>query len=444
MEIVTCKFPARASAGKLGCTAKICDRSETSLAFDRAMCPIEPSSAADELKISAPDCQSDASELIDLLSKTYSFGLGYWNGERASRNGYLLKSNYDWKASRIGKLGSEIVTHFGIWRLQVRVGRARVWVAGIGAVATHDYYRKRGFLRTTANVALESLRSSDYDISLLFGIPNLYEKYGYRRAWTWLNATIETTQISTKAVPVRVERCRSAVRADLAALYNRENANLTGTAVRPTFPLGNPFIEPDAYLWKQNGEVTGFVFVGRAGTPFDVRSWAGDPEAILAVIKRLAMARGVSTVRFQWIHYLSKLSRFLRRQNCELKSEYRSSGGPIVRMISLERFVTRLRPELEDRLKKSHLSAWRGDVLLKSGDEAVTLRIDHGKIEIAAAGPAPNSISGGEAVAQLLFGADEPSEIVDEGGIQLRGHAEVLVPVLFPNEHPALSFWDRF
>jgi hypothetical protein len=96
------------------------------------MCPIEPSSAADELKISAPDCQSDASELIDLLSKTYSFGLGYWNGERASRNGYLLKSNYDWKASRIGKLGSAIVTHFGIWRLQVRVGRARVWVAGIG------------------------------------------------------------------------------------------------------------------------------------------------------------------------------------------------------------------------------------------------------------------------------------------------------------------------
>lgn len=38
----------------------------------------------------------------------------------------------------------------------------------------------------------------------------------------------------------------------------------------------------------------------------------------------------------------------------------------MVRMISLERCVTRLRPELEDRLKKSYLSAWRGDVLLKS------------------------------------------------------------------------------
>jgi len=33
--------------------------------------------------------------------------------------------NYDWNASRVGKLGSEIVSHFGIWKLQVRVGRAR-------------------------------------------------------------------------------------------------------------------------------------------------------------------------------------------------------------------------------------------------------------------------------------------------------------------------------
>jgi hypothetical protein len=116
----------------------------------------------------------------------------------------------------------------------------------------------------------------------------------------------------------------------------------------------------------------------------------------------------------------------------------------MVRIVSLQRFATRLRPELEDRLKKSYLSSWRGDVLLESGDEAVTLRIDHAKIEIAAAVSAPNSISGGEAVAQLLFGTDDPSETVEEGRLQLRGHAKVLVPVLFPNEHPALSFWDRF
>jgi uncharacterized protein YbaA (DUF1428 family) len=91
--------------------------------------------------------------------------------------------------------------------------------------------------------------------------------------------------------------------------------------------VGNPLIESDAYLRKQNQNVAGLVFVGPTGDTLDVRSWAGDPAGILAVVKRLARARGVSTVQFQWIHYQSKLSRFLRRQNSEFKSEYRARVG---------------------------------------------------------------------------------------------------------------------
>ena len=324
------------------------------------MTTIAPKGPEGELQISAPDSEKDADQLIDLICKTFAAGSGYWKGERICRHGYLLNSNYDWQASRVGKLSGEIITHFGIWRLQIRVGRARVWVAGIGSVTTRDHYRKRGFLRQTANVALNALRDSDYDISLLFGIPNLYEQFGYRRAWTGMNATIEVEQISTRAMVGRLEQCGSGARADLAALYNRENAILTGTAIRPVFPIGNPLVDSDAYLWKKNRRVAGFVFVGRTGNTLEVRSWAGDPEAILTVVTRLAKARGLGTVQFQWIHYRSELSRFLRRQNSEFKSEYRNSGGRMIRAISLQRF------------------------------------------------------------------------------------AKVLVPVLFPNENPALSFWDRF
>ncbi len=103
-----------------------------------------PPSSVAEFKITAPDRENDVPGLIDLLSKTFAVSAGYWQGERICRNGYLLNSNYDWKTSRIGKLGGEIITHFGIWRLLVRVGRARIRVAGIGSVATHDNYRKSG------------------------------------------------------------------------------------------------------------------------------------------------------------------------------------------------------------------------------------------------------------------------------------------------------------
>lgn len=208
-----------------------------------------PRGSAEDLQISAPDPGTDGPKLIDLLCKTFAVSAGYWQGERICRDGLLLNSNYDWNASRVGKLGSEIVSHFGIWKLQVRVGRARIRTAGIGSVATDGHYRKRGFLRQTANATLEALRDSDYEVSVLFGIPNFYE--------------------------------------------------------------------------------------------------------------------------------------------------------------------------------------------------AVTLRIKQGKIELLPGSRSENSISGGEAIAQLMFGTDDPQETIDSGGIRLRGQAKFLVPVLFPNEYPALSFWDR-
>ena len=141
-----------------------------------------PRGSAGELEIFAPDPENDCPKLIDLLCKTFPVRAGYWQGERICQNGYLLNSNYDWIASRVGKLGSEIVTHFGVWRLQIRVGRARILTAGIGSVATHGHHQKRGLLRQTANATLDALRDSDYDVSLLFGIPNFYEQFGYRRA----------------------------------------------------------------------------------------------------------------------------------------------------------------------------------------------------------------------------------------------------------------------
>ena len=95
-----------------------------------------PLSSDSDLQITAPDRKNDVPGLIDLICKTFAVNAGYWKGEQICRNGYLLNSNYDWNASRVGKIGGEIVTHFGIWKLQVRVGRARVGVAGIGSVAT--------------------------------------------------------------------------------------------------------------------------------------------------------------------------------------------------------------------------------------------------------------------------------------------------------------------
>jgi len=401
----------------------------------------DPSS---ELQIAAPNQRADTTDLIDLLCKTFSSGIGYWNAEKACRNGYLLKSNYDWNASRIGKLNGEMVTHFGIWNFEIRVGLARLRVAGIGAVATHDDYRKLGLMQATATVALAELSNSDYDISLLFGIPNFYEPFGFRRAWNLTFATIEVDQIPSGPTPGRLHRTRSSTGSELDALYNKENANLTGTAVHPTFPLRNPFVKGDLFVWRQGQELKGYALVSSPGNVLEVKGWVGDPNELLTVVRSLATQRGVKSVQFQWIHCQSELARLLRQKTCAVRTDYRGSGGAMVRVISLQRSLTRLKPELENRLRRSDLSDWCGDLLLDNNREAVTLLINQGDVQVVAASRSKNSMSGGEAIAQLILGTDDPNETVAIGGVKVRGAASALLPVLFPNEYPALGSWDRF
>ncbi len=61
----------------------------------------------------------------------------------------------------------------------MRLGAALVRVAGIGDVCTLPTLRKRGLLRTLFTHVNQFMRDEGYDLSLLFGIPNFYTKFGF-------------------------------------------------------------------------------------------------------------------------------------------------------------------------------------------------------------------------------------------------------------------------
>ena len=99
-----------------------------------------------ELVLTAPDEKTQGSSLVDFCAK--SFG-GYWGFTEYSHNGYINRSHYDWNASQIGMIKDRIVTHFGIWNYQSRIGNDSVKTGGIGVVCTDMRYRKRGYMAAT-------------------------------------------------------------------------------------------------------------------------------------------------------------------------------------------------------------------------------------------------------------------------------------------------------
>ena len=397
---------------------------------------------SEQLTLVHPDRRTHRQAIIDLTGKT--FGHTYWDWLVHCRRSYVDRGPYDWSASTVGFLGDEIVTHWGVWRIPMRIGRAVVRVGGIGAVSTHGEMRKRGLMAQTATASIEAMRREGYDLSLLFGISDFYPRFGYVRAWADNRYVAQVRDLPTGRLPGRLRRIAPRHRDDLARLYNRTHASLTGTAVRPTYLQHDNHWQ--GYAWSDTaGQMAGYVFAFSRWGHFGVYDSAGPADDVLRAVARIARRAGEKEVRFESLHEDSDLARRLRAGNCRAERGYHRCGGPMVRTIHLASTLGKLRGELSRRLRRSHLAGWRGRLLIADSHERVVLAIHRGKVSVAEnERTAPHGLRGGDAIAQLLLGTDDPHETAAAGGIRLRGDGRRLLGVLFPSQHPQLGPWDHF
>jgi len=395
------------------------------------------------MQIIALDPRIHGEETCELIAKTFP-DHGYFDSLASCRDSYAHNANHDHSASRIGLLDGRIVAHWGVMRYQMRIGAARVKIAGIGGVTTHGEYRRQGLMDRLIRTWLRQMRHSDYDMSVLFGIPNFYHRFGYVRAWPGCTYTVQTDRLPKDKPAAAISKCRPKHCKDMERIYNRQNRRLTGTAVRPTY-LKNFRPDQDARFWTDpKGNVAGYVVVATRGGQFQCLDQGGDVEQVLAVLRRLAVRSGYRSIRFLGLHHDSKLAKRLRRGDCEMTVNYQESGGAMIRTLRLAGTLGKMAGELGDRLKKSELAGWRGKLLIADRREKVILAIGRTGVRVAGAMATKHAVRGRDEIAQLLIGTDEPQEVVEAGRIRLTGDARRLVQVLFPAQHADLAMPDHF
>lgn len=398
---------------------------------------------AQSIQVLAPDPARDREAIFDLTGKTFSHA-GYWKWLERCRNGYFDHSHYDWETSRIGYVGNVLVTHFGVWDYQMRIGSARVRVGGIGAVATHEGHRKRGYMVQTGRESIEAQRSHGYDMTMLFGIRNFYHRFGYVRAWSDSSWVLGTDHLPEGLPSVEPEEYSGGWDDEFAELYNVQNSNATGTAVRPTYLAS---FHPDRHTlqWRgATGAVAGYVMIGADGDTLTVHEHVGPTDEILAAVAALARQRWCRTVRFRGLPYESDLCRRLRRGSVLREQQFVENGGAMIHTLNLRSTLEKLTNELGRRLAASPYADWQGLLAVQDAREEVFLSIDRATVRVTDPGKTPHAIRGGEEIAQLLIGTDEPEETVANAGIRLTGDAAALAPALFPAQHPTLGSWDHY
>ena len=395
----------------------------------------------DSLTIIAPDKSDHFDVLTDMCTKIFCW-TDYFKMYAYIKD-YIGNSHYDWHSSRIGLINDQLVTHWGVFGYDTRVGSARLRTAGIGVVLTHPDYRKKGFLLKTALNSLDAARANGYDISILSGIPGFYHKLDYCTAWPRQNYIVGFNALPKEKPLLKPRPYRPADFKHVCSLYNRSAAHLTGTAVRPTYNwIKNP---EQAFCWhNQKGDLAGYVFFEKSNASFQCQDAVGDPEQILRVAAWYARKHNAREICFTLLHHLSPLARYLRSRDCRVELHYSRNGGPMARIISLASTFRKLCPELSRRVKCSESADWHGTLRVSFPDESVCLSIADGSVSCVPLCSTPHSISGGSELVRLILGSDNPAAIADACCFRTSGDGARLMRVLFPVQFPMLSTSDAF
>lgn len=356
------------------------------------------------------------------------------------------ESHFDWNTSTIGLIDDMIVTIWGVFEITLRIGLSRIKVAGVDCVYTRPGFRKRGLMRRTAASSLEAKYGSGYDLSLLNGIESFFDKYCYVPAWPQSEFYIKVQDLPQSRQCLRLVEFTPAHREDLAQIYNRQNTELSGTAVRPTYQGFKWPGEYHGYLWMDSqGNPAGYV-IGRfkclTSRCTEIVDAAGKPEQVLLALATLAEKHKYDLVFFLRLPFNSSLARTLRRLNSHVTSIYKKTDGCMVRIVNLNSLMRKLSPEFSRRIGRSHLSRWIGDLSISNGQEEVTLSINRSRVSLRSPRESRHSIQGGGEIAQLIVRTESADILLESSVSRLTGDANELANVLFPAQQPQISAVD--
>jgi predicted N-acetyltransferase YhbS len=349
---------------------------------------------------------------------------------------------------RIGLLDGTVVTSTTVFRYLTRIGGARLVTAGIGAVATHKDYRKRGLMRQTFGGMVEALPEAGYDVSVLFGIPDFYWQFGYVRGWSDDTFSLKATALQPACpAPATESFAGPDLPEAVLACMNRWQENLDGTAVRPTGGGRNKHQGEhiQCLAWRdENGELDGTLILKLEEKRVLVEDACGDPETVIALVANACQEHEREEAAFPRLHYRSPLARRLRLGDCQVHRSYRRNGGALVRVVNLRSCLEKLRDDFSARLAPSRYHDWHGLLTVDDGREEVGLRLAAGTVRVVSALPSLHQLHAGDYAASLVFGAEDPADTLARPQVETTGLAAELATILFPELDPQLPSLDRY
>lgn len=303
----------------------------------------------------------------------------------------------DGRSTRVDlAVGGRSVSRCWIVSQRIRIGAASVRMDGIGGVGTDEGERTRGYGRRVMEAAVRRMMDGDAAISMLYGIPDYYERFGYASAgpehyirmpivppnechgmpegWSARAAGpddvdrleriyIQQTEGSVGAA-IRTERC-------YAMRRMREAAR--GCEDRLTVVV-DPSGQVDGYAWRGAGfwatdvldrDFPDHLVLSEAMAANRIaadavialcRQW---PTIVAPAPRRQPKLDGTRTHLLLAAPHDGLIAASARRMGATLERRYSRTGGSMARVLNAERLLAAIAPELDRRARSAGIRSAR-------------------------------------------------------------------------------------
>ena len=373
-------------------------------------------------------------------------------------------------------VGKKRVSWLSIIPFTIRIGSAAVRMDGIGGVGTDAHHRRRGYSRRVLEAAVTHMRSGDAAVSMLYGIPDFYPKFGYATAGP--DHLVLLSDLERDSVLPSGWSVRDFAVSDLPAMqaiYTRSIAQSVGAAVRPAeggvwrhLTGGTEKEEPDAcrVVLGPDGLIHGYVWRARwcwyvkhkletdyrdalvLGEVMADDSVAAD--AVLAACQQWALAesahRRIKQVVLAFPPH-GATAAGARYRSTWFVQNYSACGSSMARVLDVTRLLHALEPELQARLRQAR-SQFAGALIFETELGDATLHIVPNAVTVTQ-GADSNSDAlrvnlPQSELARLALGAFPPGDLLARLPRPPSEETAMLLENMFPLRCPHMYLPDRY
>jgi|GEM_PF-5480948 len=351
---------------------------------------------------------------------------------------------------RVVERGGRIVGAVNLIDRFVHVGVARVRCAIVAPLVTAEAHQGTGVGSALMRNSLEWARGQGFHLSMLWGHPWLYPRYGYAPGIKSYLVTLPTVAPLLGDAAYTLRPYAAADAPELLQVYHAETTDAMLAEVRSDEPWEwrphhpNTFVEVAVDPAKA---IRGYMRVTRSLQRLDVGEiYAMDVGSAQALFDRLlnigreqeaTEIRITATPENRW----TRLA-FTRGAMVSVAS---GGGAGMVRILDLPSVLQATQPELERRIIRSEFAAKRVDIRIETPVGRTTIVANQGRIEIGD-GRSSNVVTlPFHALGPLMSGYQSIADLRGLPGVFVHGmETERVLDVLFPEGHPHWSFAAYF